>query len=193
MTPAEGIASIKKLLFGTDVPATPAAPVPAAAPAVPVQLVEVKTTDGKLLSIDTMAVGGSVMIDGVSAPDAEYTIEDGSIITVVGGLITVIVPAATPAPAPGADMAAFKLEFEAFKSQFTAVQTEFTAHKTQFAAVQNELAGNKEAFAKLLSVVELLSNSSITPPAHTPAAFVKADPLAELSNYQKLKKNRGEL
>ena len=169
MTAKEGIEAIKKLLFSD-----PAAPVPAPAPvaAAPVKMEQVSTVDGVVLSIDKKEVGGSVMIDGVAAPDAEYQLNDGTFLTVAGGLITAVETKGSEAvDDPNAvAMAAFKLEFESFKG-------EFSQHKQAFAAVQNELATNKAAFAQLMQVVETMSNASVQQPVNVPKTFNEMSPV----------------
>lgn len=83
MTPKEVIEKIQRLLMGEQAP--PVAPVEDPKP---VEMAEVKTTDGKVLKVDTMAVGGNVVLGDAPAPDGEYLLEDGSKIVVAGGVIT---------------------------------------------------------------------------------------------------------
>lgn len=168
MTVTEGLEKIKVLLG--VVPA-----VPAPAPEPEQKLTEdIKTIDGQVLTVDKREVGANVLIAGVAAPDAEYTLEDGTVLTVVGGLVAEIASKAEVAPElePPApmDMSAFKAEFESFKA-------DFGSHKEAFAAVQTELASSKEAFAALLQVVEAISNSSVQAPTQAPQSFIEMTPL----------------
>lgn len=77
---------------------------PAAAQPAPVALKEVKTKEGKVISFDgeTLAVSSPVfeVIEGNKTPlaDGPYTLEDGSMIMVTGGLVTEMKPAAAPDP-----------------------------------------------------------------------------------------------
>ncbi len=80
MDVAKILGEIKKLVFGTDVP--PPAPEEMAK--------EYTTTEGVLLTIDKLEVGGAVVLDGASAADGVYTIPEVGAVTVVGGLITVV-------------------------------------------------------------------------------------------------------
>ena len=92
--------------------------------------VDLTTTDGKVLSINpALEVGATVQMDGADAPDADYTMESGEVITVVGGKITAIV---TPASddAKDTEIANLKAELEALKStnsQLTETNNTLTA------------------------------------------------------------------
>jgi hypothetical protein len=59
-----------------------------------IKLVEAKTTDGIILNYDALEVGAEIFIvdeTGTNpAPDSEYTLEDGTIITVKDGKIEAI-------------------------------------------------------------------------------------------------------
>jgi len=82
MTAKEALEKIKGLFAEAFAPAPPAQdPPPAPAPIV------VTTADGKVLTVDVMAVGGIVTIDGAPAPDGEYKLDNGNSIQVVSGVI----------------------------------------------------------------------------------------------------------
>jgi len=62
-----------------------------------IALESVKTTDGTILSFESLEVGMEIFViaeDGTEtpAPDASYTFEDGTIVDVVGGKIDKITP-----------------------------------------------------------------------------------------------------
>ncbi len=80
------VASIKKLIFTEDLPMSDAT--------------EYTLQDGTKCTIDKMEVGGAVMIAGVAAVDGVYTLEDGTAITVVAGLISEITAAAVEPTEP---------------------------------------------------------------------------------------------
>jgi len=84
----EGLEQIKKLLFGDE--SAPIAPVAPAASAVALELVEYKLVDGTTVKIDNLGEGGKVMVADLPAPDGDHTLEDGTIISTLGGLITAI-------------------------------------------------------------------------------------------------------
>ncbi len=85
-----------KMLFADDTPpATPPTPAAATDPAA-VTTTDYTCQDGTVLTVDNLAVGGSVTISGLPAPDADYTLQDGTIITVLSGFITALTNAADP-------------------------------------------------------------------------------------------------
>ena len=157
----EKLELIRKFVFGEQEPTPPAPP---AEPA-KLETQELKTTDGKVLTVDKLEVGGNVLLDGAAAPDGEYMLENGGKLSVVGGLISEMElepkPAEPPATPEGDTMAKFSEEFNAFKA-------EFSSHKEAFAAAQSELQKQKEAFGNLLTVVEALAQAPATPPAQAP-------------------------
>jgi hypothetical protein len=51
-----------------------------------VKLTDLKTSDGVVINIDDTTLVAT--IDGKPAPDGEYTLEDGSVITIAGGLLS---------------------------------------------------------------------------------------------------------
>lgn len=173
MTAKEGIEQIKRLVFGEQVPAEAA---PVAAPEKE-KMQDVKTADGKVLVVDKLEVGGNVLIDGIAAPDGDYPLEDGSVLTVAGGSIAEIATKEAEATEPEA-LTQFKAEFAQFKA-------EFGAQKQAFAAVQNELAQSKEAFARLLNVVETMSNASVQAPTVAPKAFAEMTPIEKFRATKK--------
>ena len=101
MTSKEAIEKIKVMLFGEQVQ-----PVPEPQPD-KVQMAEVKTADGKILQVDKMEVGGNVVMNDGPAPDGEYELENGTVVSVAGGLINEISAKAeeTQEPAVAEDMA----------------------------------------------------------------------------------------
>ena len=80
-------------------------------PAENIAFVDVKTADGMILRVSDIAVDATVMEiteDGeVAVEDASYTLEDGTQLVVVGGMITEVIEAApaeeAPAEAPVAE------------------------------------------------------------------------------------------
>jgi hypothetical protein len=109
MTAKEFFSKIKedfKARFDAPVPPPAAPPVPPA-PAAPVAKTY-KLLDGTEISItqagEMPAVGDTVMIGGVPAPEGPYTLEDGATITVgpAGAITLYTAMAAPPPPAPPA-------------------------------------------------------------------------------------------
>lgn len=138
--------------FNTDgtpvVPATPAAVAP------PVLLEKVvKTVDGKTLSIAGEPAAGIAVMDTTTGTpivlsDGDYTLEDGSTMSVVSGLITVYTPATI---VPPADLAQMQAQFAAHKVDF---EKSFTA---KFAAQEKEVIALKKANTELAAEVKDLN------------------------------------
>lgn len=90
---------------------------------------EVKTKDGKILSIEgEMASGSKVnLVDeggtATPAPDASYELEDGSILTVTGGIVTDIKAPLPAAPAPDPTMMA---KMEASENRIKELETKLS-------------------------------------------------------------------
>ena len=99
MTITEKLKEIARLAFGDQVP--PAAPAPTPETTAPAKMESVTTLDGTVLEIDKKEVGGTVLIGGVAAPDAKYSLEGGTTLTVVGGLIAEIETEPVPAAPAG--------------------------------------------------------------------------------------------
>jgi hypothetical protein len=79
----EALDKIKKLVFNAE-PVIPPAPVALAT--------DYTLADGTVVSIDKLEAGGIVTIAGVVAPDGDLTLEDGTIITILSGVISVVTP-----------------------------------------------------------------------------------------------------
>ena len=86
----EILSNVKKLLFGIEQPVPPA----------PVEGTEYNCGDGTKCMIDKLEVGGKVVKDGVAVPDGAITLEDATVVTVTGGVITQIEKPTPPAPTP---------------------------------------------------------------------------------------------
>jgi hypothetical protein len=175
MNTKEAINKIKKLLFEETPEAAPMA-----------EAIQVETTDGKMLTLSAMEVGATAMMDDVAAEDGEYELMDGTKLTIEAGLVTEIKEAGIEPTEeiteemPSEDMAKFKAEFSALRN-------DFDTHKANFAAVQNELKGQKEAFSKLLEVVEAMSNASVQSPVSAPKKF---EEMSALEKFKLTRKNK---
>lgn len=156
----EKLELIRKFVFGEQTPTPPAPPAEHAK----LETQDLKTTDGKVLTVDKLEVGGNVLLDGAAAPDGEYNLENGNVLQVAGGLIVELSTGtedAIPEETPAEQMAKFTAEVSALRN-------EFNSHKEAFAAAQSELQKQKEAFGNLLTVVEALAQAPATPPAQAP-------------------------
>lgn len=207
----ERLLQIKALLFGAE-PAPAPAPEPAPAPAV----TDYKLKDGSVVSIDKLEVGGIVTVNSEPAADGEYVLEDGTNISVSGGVISELEsPAAeggegampeemkTPAQMmaaiqkfaePGAtpDVAKMALILKAcFEYTFGWQLREAQEKATRDAAIQAYQTGfneHKEAQKLMFELVEQIANSSETRPEEEPTAWENMTPLQRF-RAQKAKQN----
>jgi len=91
MTIAEKLAQIKKLVFDTATPPSPAAP---GAPGK-----QYKLQDGTPVQISALAPGGDVLVNGSPAKAGSYTLQDGTQFTVdENSKITAVTPASKATP-----------------------------------------------------------------------------------------------
>lgn len=127
---------------------------------------EVNTTDGKKLSYEgELEVGTAIMVVDAAgltpAPDAVHELEDGTKVTTVGGIVTMIEPvaAAMPAPAmPAPDVTQMSAQFSAHKDEVSALIAKFSAEKESLLA---EIKGLKEVQLSTLKAFDKVFNTPI--------------------------------
>lgn len=161
MTPKEALEKIK-MLFAEAVPAQAV-------------MTDYKTNDGKTISCEGELKQGSKCAmkaaDGSASqlPDGDYTLEDGTVITVVSGAITNVVPPAAPEmEMANNEMELLKKDIADIKSRmgmsadektaFEALKAENETLKSSLEAVKNQLstfsATVKEGFKLVESIAE---------------------------------------
>lgn len=169
----EGIEAIKRIVFSVQQPAAPAAD-PAPAPTPAQKFEDVKTVDGKVISLDKLEVGANALIDGVAAPDGEYQLENGGKLSVVGGLVTELElePAAAPAPAAAAAPAAMTIE------QLAAEVAELKKQLGTNCAAQTQAFATQDQANKLIvEWMEKFADQPIEQPKRKPKSFDDLSPL----------------
>ena len=134
-----------------------AAPDASTAPAAPM-MTDYKTKDGATLSIDKLEVGGVVMVDGNPANPGEYTLEDGTMITVAdNGVIAEVAAATEEVVDPTEDMGAKFSAFEAVTNEkFAAYENKFAAYEAKFADYEGKMAKANGVIEQLLNLSQLL-------------------------------------
>ena len=130
------------------------------APTAEVKLEDVMLKDGNVLQVEKMEVGAManmVTPDGVMpAADGEYVAEDGTVITVMGGLIAEIATAAEEAPeVEEAPIVA------GINSQLEAVTKRLADIEAKFSAQTIELNETKKGLGVALSSVEKLTKQPV--------------------------------
>lgn len=157
-------AMVKSLNFGDQT--QPVATPPATEPA---KFMDVKTKDGVVLSVDKMEPGGSVILNGAPAADGTYQLEDGSEITVAGGVITEVSKGEVPNP--------LEEEMKKMDSKFADQKNELEATRDELKKAKDEIVKLQDVVKQMFSLVETLSNNSIQQPIEKPKTFTEMSPL----------------
>lgn len=150
---------VKKILLAVETPQ------PEKVEPVKMAMTDYTLADGTVLSIDNLAVGGAVMNGETVAADGSYTLPSGDEITVVGGMITEMTPAAKEAvEAPEVEM---KKEVVAMQSHIKTLEvklSKFESIEARFASQSQQIESLKEVNKELFAAVELMSNQSVQTP-----------------------------
>jgi len=182
----EGIEKIKVLMASIVAPteATPAPEPPAPAQ----KFEEVKTADGKVLTIDKLEVGGNVLIDGVAAPDGEYKLENGNSLQVVGGLIaelsSPLEDTVPEEPLPAA------MTIEQLAAEVAQLKKQLCAKDTQMAAQSAAFAKQAEATNQMVELLEQFSNQSIQKPTAPTKSWDDMTPLERFKFRKQLEEQK---
>ena len=136
---------------------------------------EYKLKDGTAVTIDNLAAGGSVMINGLPAPAGEYTLEDGTGLMVdMNGIILEM----KGGEAPAEEMQ----QPDKYAEHFANIDAKF-ADMTGIIDRQNgtlqrfdaALKQSNEALQGLLQVVEKIANTTAAEPAEAPRQQFKKE------------------
>jgi hypothetical protein len=169
MNAIEILKQIRQVFDDAAAPAVDPAPAPEQEPAkedAPVEFKEYSLADGTVVMVDKLEAGGTVKIGEDVAPAGDYTLADGSTLTVGegGAIASITAPQAAavepdPAPAPQVEPA----------TQVDYTQN-FAAIEAKFAELADENAKLKQAFSQLVNLVEELTK---TPAAEHTEAVTK--------------------
>jgi hypothetical protein len=117
-----------------------------------------KLTDGTEITWEGELTEGTpiMLADGSPAPDGDHTLEDGSIVTIAGGIVTAI---AKPEEAPSMeDMSAeMKSEIEALKLSVAELKTAIESNKPQ--DFSSDIASLKETQKELFETIKAFNES----------------------------------
>lgn len=165
--------------------------IPAVAPAAPaptnLATVEVKLVDGTTLSVDKMEVGGVANIVSeagtLPAADAEYEAEDGTKITVTGGVITAIAPKEVE-PQPEAPEAENPMAqaMAALTARLAAIETEFANVKAENANLKVAMSQVNDATKVSLSAINSIVSTPAGEPVQKPKKQLTHDNLSFLGD-----------
>jgi hypothetical protein len=138
------------------------------------------------MSIDKLEVGGNALVGELAAPDASYTLPTGDEITVVGGLITEV-KSKEPAEPMESEMAKQVVAMSSHIKTLETKANKIEALEVKFASQTTQIANLVSVNKELLAAIELMANESKVAPLEKPKSF------NEMTNFERLKHNRGEL
>jgi len=162
--------------------------IPAIAPANPaptnLATIETKLVDGTTLSVDKMEVGGVANIVSeagtLPAMDGEYEAEDGTKITVMGGVITAIAPKEVEEveEAPASPIA----EMAALTARLAALETEFANVKAENANLKVAMSQVNDAIKVSLSAINSIIATPAGEPTQKPKTQFKQNSLSKVGD-----------
>jgi len=162
--------------------------IPAIAPANPaptnLATIETKLVDGTTLSVDKMEVGGVANIVSeagtLPAMDGEYEAEDGTKITVMGGVITAIAPKEVEEveEAPASPIA----EMAALTARLAALETEFANVKAENANLKVAMSQVNDATKVSLSAINSIIATPAGEPTQKPKTQFKQNSLSKVGD-----------
>ncbi len=165
--------------------------IPAVAPAAPaptnLATIETKLVDGTTLSVDKMEVGGVANIVSeagtLPAADGEYEAEDGTKITVMGGVITAITPKEMePQPEAPEGENPMAQAMAALTAKLAALETEFASLKSENANLKVAMSQVNDATKVSLSAINSIVSTPAGEPTQKPKNQIKHDNLSSLGD-----------
>jgi len=126
--------------------------------------------DGSKIDLSSLEIGADAMLvdesgNSVSAPDGEYELADGTMITVAGGKVEGI---ETPqAEAPTSEEAPMEADsqFDEINSTISYLQAENEALKNKLGELESKF---NQGFSEMLSVLEGFSKTPVADPIQNP-------------------------
>ena len=126
--------------------------------------------DGSKIDLSALEIGADAMLvddsgNSVSAPDGEYELADGTMMTVVGGKVEGI---ETPqAEAPTSEEAPLEADsqFDEMNATITYLQAENEALKNKLGELESKF---NQGFSEMLSVLEGFSKTPVADPIQNP-------------------------
>jgi hypothetical protein len=126
--------------------------------------------DGSKIDLSALEIGADAMLvdesgNSVSAPDGEYELADGTMITVVGGMVEGI---ETPqAEEPTSEEAPLEADsqFDEMNATITYLKAENEALKSKLGELESKF---NQGFSEMLSVLEGFSKTPVADPIQNP-------------------------
>jgi hypothetical protein len=126
--------------------------------------------DGSKIDLSALEIGADAMLvddsgNSVSAPDGEYELADGTMMTVVGGKVEGIeTPQAEEPTSEEAPMEADS-QFDEMNATITYLQAENEALKSKLGELESKF---NQGFSEMLSVLEGFSKTPVADPIQNP-------------------------
>ena len=196
LKPAE-IAQLKADILKLEAVVNPEAPAAPAAPA-PVALSESKTKDGKILSYEgelkeTTMVNVMDEATGlpIPAPSGDYELEDGTVVTILDGIVTGIKKVEAPAAPAPPSVEEMKTQLSAHKKEIESdYETKLSTQKKEFNNKIDELSKIVLSHAKMIDTFINTPVETVNLADNKPKAELSEEEYNNLSNYEKVKYNR---
>ena len=152
MTAKEAIEKIRTMLFAEQPVAVVEPPV--AEPKA--MFADYKLKDGSIVKIDTLDVGGQVTVNEAPAPDGDYELEDGTKLSVAGGLISEIEKGEEPAPL-----------VNPLEEQMAKVLGNYSAQDDRIKQLTDTVSKQNDTIKEMFSLLETVANTSVQKPIET--------------------------
>ena len=118
---------------------------------------EMQTDKGMIMidAEDGVIEGKPVTIDGQPAPDGDYTMDDGKVITVSGGMVAAVKEAAPPAPAPAPEESADE-KIKKMQEQLASIKAELDAANVAKSETEQKLVAAEAQNAKAREAMNMI-------------------------------------
>lgn len=126
--------------------------------------------DGSKIDLSALEIGADAMLvdesgNSVSAPDGEYELADGTMITVVGGKVEGIETPQAEAPTSEEAPMEANSQFDEMNATITYLQAENEALKNKLGELESKF---NQGFSEMLSVLEGFSKTPVADPIQNP-------------------------
>jgi hypothetical protein len=126
--------------------------------------------DGSKIDLSALEIGADAMLvdesgNSVSAPDGEYELADGTMITVVGGMVEGIETPQAELPTSEEDPLEADSQFDEMNATITYLQAENEALKNKLGELESKF---NQGFSEMLSVLEGFSKTPVADPIQNP-------------------------
>lgn len=178
MTIKEALEKIRTMVFA-DMPNDPVAPTeqaPAPNANKDAAFVEYKTKDGVVVSIDKLEVGGQVVVNGAPAADGELILEDGTKLSISGGVISELEKGEEVAPV-AEEQPMMKQDQKVMGNKFSEIEQSFASHKTEVEKLKTTIDSQAQTIKEMFALVEKIANTSIEKPIEKTRSFEEMTPL----------------